>query len=114
MLPGEGKILAARLVDPQLADDLRGEVAEPAGRDGHTARHPADQGFLSRPLVARTKSPGHIDQAEVCDDRPPVLQEDVLGFEIFVDNAFVVEVTHALRNLLCDDDDFVHVEFIFS
>ena len=37
MLPGEGKILAARLVDPQLADDLRGEVAEPAGRDGHTA-----------------------------------------------------------------------------
>ena len=132
-LPGEGKILAPRLVDPQLTDDLRSEVAQPAGRDGHAARYSADlwrtrgrcEGgpdkiiktrltFLSWPLVSRAKSPGNIDQSKVCDDCSPVLQENVFGFEIFVDNAFVVKVTHALCNLLCDDDDFVHVEFIFS
>ena len=70
--------------------------------------------FLSWSLVSGAQTSGHVDQPEVRDDGSPVLQENVLSFEIFVDNAFVVKVTHALRNLLSDNDDFVHVEFIFS
>ena len=64
--------------------------------------------------MSRAQSPGNIDQPEVCDDGPAVLQENVFGFEIFVDDALVVEVAHSLGNLLPDDDDFVHVEFVFS
>ena len=64
--------------------------------------------------MSGAQASSHVDQAEVCDDGSAVLQKNVFSFEIFVDNALVVEVAHALRDLLGDDDDFVHVKFIFS
>ena len=70
--------------------------------------------FLARLLVSGAESPGDIHQAEVCDDCSSVLEEDVLGLQILVDNALVVEVAHALCDLLCDQDHFVHEELVFA
>ena len=73
--------------------------------------------FLSQPLVSGAESPRDIDEAKVSDDGSPILQEDIFGLEILVDNdndnnddndnvnhlvdnAPVVEITHALGDLL--------------
>ena len=58
--------------------------------------------------------PGHVDQPEVGDDGVAVLQEDVLGLEVLVDDAAVVEVPHALRDLLRDDHQLVHRELVLA
>ena len=80
--------------------------------------------------------PRHVDQSEVRDDGVAVLQEYVLRLEILfgwinyirivvfylfknritylVDDAAVVEVAHALRDLLRDDDELVHGELVLA
>ena len=39
---------------------------------------------IARPLVPRAQPPRHVDQAEVCDDRSTVLQEDVLCLQVLM------------------------------
>ena len=65
--------------------------------------------------MSGAESPRDIDEAKVSDDGSPILQEDIFGLEILVDNdndnnddndnhlvdnAPVVEITHALGDLL--------------
>ena len=54
----------------------------------------------------------HVDQPKVCDNGAPILQKYILSLEIFVHNALVVEVAHAQRYLLGDQDDFVHEKLV--
>ena len=58
--------------------------------------------------------PRHVDQPEVGDDGVAVLEEDVLGLEVLVHDAPVVEVPHALRDLLRDDHQLVHRELVLA
>ena len=58
--------------------------------------------------------PGDVDEAEIGNDCPSVFEEDVLGLEIVVDNALLVEVAHPVRNLLRDDHQLVHRELVLA
>ena len=84
--------------------------------------------------VPGAEPPGDVDQPEVGDDGVAVLQEDVLRLEVLrdkirgceeslstlrrtfylVDDAAVVEVAHALRDLLRDDHQLVHRELVLA
>lgn len=51
-----------------------------------------------RCVPALLHDPRHPEQTEVCDDHFVCVVEDVLRFEVFVNDAFSVKVTHSLEN----------------
>jgi hypothetical protein len=69
---------------------------------------------ISGERVTGAQPPCDVDEAKVCNDGVAVLQKDVFCFKIFVNDAAVVEVAHALRDLLGDDDELVHRELVLS
>ncbi len=64
--------------------------------------------------LASAQTTRHVDEAKIGDDGATVLQENVLGLEILVDDALVVEIAHALGDLLSNDEDLVHWKLVLS
>ena len=62
--------------------------------------------------MAGAEPSGDVNEAKVGDDGVAVLEEDVLRLQVLVHDAPVVEVAHALGDLLRHDDELVHRELV--
>ena len=61
-------------------------------------------------LLPGTKPASHVNKAEIRDDGAAIFQKNIFGFQVFVNNASVMQISHALANLLSNDDYFIHGE----
>jgi len=104
----------------QTSHDFWSEVAQPTWRDTqsitppkkqmksicYSSKSPARARILSRIITIRNRfipvdlaQFRNAEQAEVSDDHFAILQKDVLGFQVLVNNTSGMQVPHSLNTL---------------